>query len=67
MEGIENPNEIRALIMERVRRSRGTGTGELPGEEAPAVSMWRPDHIRMLREIKEETAALGRSVASRPG
>jgi len=58
MEGIENPNEIRALIMERVRRSRGTGLGELPGEEAPAAPMWRAEHITVLREIKEEIEAL---------
>jgi membrane protein YdbS with pleckstrin-like domain len=56
LEGLENPDEIRELIMERVRRSRGTGIGELPGEEVPAGSMWRPDHIRRLREIKEEIA-----------
>ena len=58
MEGIENPDEIRGLIMERVRRSRGTGIGELRREEAYAVSMWRPEHLRVLREIKEEIATL---------
>jgi membrane protein YdbS with pleckstrin-like domain len=63
LEGIENPNEIRELIMERVRRSRGTGIGELPGEEAPAASMWHLDHVRMLRQIKDETAALAKDLA----
>lgn len=59
MEGMVNPNEIREQIMEQVRRSRGTGIGELPSEESPAVSMWRAEHVRVLREIKDEVAALG--------
>ncbi|MEX1257735.1 MAG: PH domain-containing protein [Gemmatimonadota bacterium] len=59
MEGIDDPAEIRDLIMDRVRRSRGTGLGELPDEEGVVVAMWSPDHLRALREIREEIAGLG--------
>jgi membrane protein YdbS with pleckstrin-like domain len=59
MEGIDDPDQIRDLILERVRRSRGTGIGELPGEEAPATAVWQPEHLRVLREIRDEIVAPG--------
>src|SRR5690606_30104077 len=58
MEGIDDPDRIRALILERVRRSRGTGIGELPGEDARAAAVWRPEHVRVLRDIRNEIAEL---------
>jgi hypothetical protein len=58
MEGITNPNEIRDLIMERVRRSRGTGIGELPSEERTGAAMWNAAHIGALREIREAVEAI---------
>jgi membrane protein YdbS with pleckstrin-like domain len=58
MEGITSPEAIRNLIMERVRRSRGTGIGELPWEERPAATMWTPAHIDVLREIRADIRAI---------
>lgn len=58
MEGITNPEEIRNLIMDRVRRSRGTGIGELPSEEMPARPTWTPAHLQALREIREAVEAM---------
>lgn len=51
MEGIDNPAQLRDLIMERVRRSRGTGIGETSRDEGTAIAMWRPEHLAALREI----------------
>jgi len=47
--------------MERVRRSRGTGLGDPESEEVPPPPMWRPAHIAVLEEIRDEIAALGRA------
>jgi hypothetical protein len=54
MEGIERPEEIRDLIMERVRRSRGTGIGELPSDERASGPMWSGAHVNVLKEIRDE-------------
>ena len=66
MEGIENPAEIRDLIMERVRRSRGTGIGELPAEER-SRTIWRPELVRVLEEIRDEVRALAAASAHGEG
>lgn len=58
MEGIENPEEIRELILDRVRRSRGTGLGEDPREEGPVGVLWSPSHLQALHEILGEVRAL---------
>lgn len=50
MEGIENPEEIRELIMERVRASKGAGLGE---ESEKKSRGWTPEHVAVLREIRE--------------
>lgn len=65
-EGMENPAQIRDLILERVRRSRGTGIGELPGEER-AGTMWRPELVRLLEEIRDEARALAAASARGEG
>ncbi len=48
MEGIGNPEEIRELIMERVRASKGAGLGEEIEERRGG---WTPEHVAVLREI----------------
>ncbi len=48
MEGIDNPQEIRELIMERVRASKGAGLGE---ELKDRSGGWTPEHVAVLREI----------------
>ena len=49
MEGIGNPAEIRTLIMDRVRASKGAGLGE---EASDAAAGWSPEHVAVLREIE---------------
>jgi len=53
IEGVENAEEIRDLIMTRVRASRSAGLGD--GRAAPAASTpgFTPDHVEALREIRD--------------
>ena len=55
LEGIEDPDRIRNLIMERVRRSRSAGLGDDPRKPAHA---WTTDEIAALREIRDAARAL---------
>jgi membrane protein YdbS with pleckstrin-like domain len=53
LEGIDNPQEICQLIMERVRKSRSTGLGdEYPSR--PISGAWSSQHIHTLRQILDE-------------
>jgi membrane protein YdbS with pleckstrin-like domain len=54
IEGIDRPDEIRDLIMNRVRASRSSGLGD---EHATAAA-WGTPHVAVLREIRD--ALLGR-------
>ena len=56
MEGIDNPDEIRGLIMERVQRSKLAGLGD-EGPSAPASRTWSAEHLRVLRQILEEASS----------
>ena len=58
MEGIDNPKEIRELIMERVRRSKSAGVGD-ERLSSPASRGWSVEHLRVLRQILGEVRALG--------
>ena len=58
MEGIDNPKEIRELIMERVRRSRSAGLGDEPEEAGLKSTGWSAGHVHALREILDEVRAL---------
>lgn len=49
LEGIDNPEEIRTLILERVRASKGAGLGDAPERKQRAG--WSPEHLAVLREI----------------
>jgi len=52
MEGIDNPQEIRELIMERVRNTRSAGLGD---EETPkSTAGWTARQRELLREIRDE-------------
>jgi membrane protein YdbS with pleckstrin-like domain len=54
MEGIDNPEEIRALILEKVRRSRSAGLGDEPTAQASAGPTFEREHVEALREILVE-------------
>jgi uncharacterized membrane protein YdbT with pleckstrin-like domain len=56
MEGIDNPEEIRNLIMERVQATRSAGLGD---EKLPSPhKAWSPQHLKLLREIRDEVRAI---------
>lgn len=49
MEGIDNPEKIRELIMERVRASKGAGLGE---ESHEPCGGWTAEQVGVLKEIR---------------
>jgi len=49
IEGIDNAQEIRTLILNRVRHSRSAGLGD----ELATPSGWTAEHIAALREIRD--------------
>ncbi len=56
MEGIENPDEIRDLIMERVRATQSTGLGD--EGYSSTKNAFSPQHLELLEEIRDEVRAL---------
>ena len=52
MQGIDNPEEIRALIMEQVRESRSAGLGD--DKTSDSAAGWTVSHRELLREIRDE-------------
>ncbi|MEJ2247257.1 MAG: PH domain-containing protein, partial [Acidobacteriota bacterium] len=57
MEGIEDPEEICELIMQRVRPSKSAGLGDERFQTRSSEG-WDARHINTLREILEEIKAL---------
>jgi membrane protein YdbS with pleckstrin-like domain len=65
LEGLDDANEIRDLILARVRASRSAGLGDERPEVARGVSRredpnWTAAQVRLLREIRDEAALLAR-------
>ncbi len=62
IEGISNPDRYREAIMARLRRSSSAGLGdEAEIDEGPAA--WTPQHLDVLREIRDEIQGSRRSGA----
>jgi membrane protein YdbS with pleckstrin-like domain len=49
IEGIDHPDEIRDLILNRLRQSRSSGLGD----ERATAPAWGTEHIAILREIRD--------------
>jgi membrane protein YdbS with pleckstrin-like domain len=60
MEGIENPAEIRELILERVRRSKTAGLGDESPEPTRATPGWTAEYVAVLGEIRDAVRSGGR-------
>jgi membrane protein YdbS with pleckstrin-like domain len=58
IEGVADAQRLRDLILPRVRQSRSAGLGDEEDEIAPAGRGWRPDHLAVLRDIRDELAAM---------
>ncbi len=56
MQGIVNPEEIRDLIMERVRATRSGGLGDEVSSNL--TSIWTAQHIQLLRDIRDDVLEL---------
>ncbi len=55
--GVENPADLRTMIMERVRASRSAGLGDEESGRAGGARL-TGEHIARLREIRDAVAAL---------
>lgn len=68
LEGVNNPEELRDMIMVRVRASRSAGLGDEEERRGHALTTpgramgfggFSPAHVALLREIRDELQALG--------
>ncbi|MDX9719182.1 MAG: PH domain-containing protein [Myxococcota bacterium] len=57
LEGIEQPERLRATILGKLRQSQNTGLGDEPEHEEQS-SAFRAEHLQRLREIRDELRAL---------
>jgi membrane protein YdbS with pleckstrin-like domain len=65
LEGLDNADEIRDLILDRVRASRSAGLGDEAAsaqgrEPERAPPKWAPAQVGLLREIRDAAALLAR-------
>jgi len=61
IEGVSDAARIRDLILARLRRSRTAGLGDERERPLDALAPgWTGEHLRVLREIRDEAAALRR-------
>ena len=51
--GIENAKEMRDLILQHMRKSKAAGLGDELHGPAETRAGWRPEHIAVLREIRD--------------
>lgn len=61
LEGLADAHRIRDLILARIKRSKSAGLGdEHPGhhDDHPPVSAWTPEHLAVLRDIRDRAQAL---------
>lgn len=57
VEGITNADELRVKVMAQVEKSRGAGLGDERGaEHTQAVGTWSPEHVAVLREVRDALA-----------
>ncbi|HSU87583.1 MAG TPA: hypothetical protein VLL56_02025, partial [Terriglobia bacterium] len=49
IEGIDHPDEIRDLILNRLRQSRSSGLGD----EHTTAPAWGTQHVAILRDIRD--------------
>ena len=61
--GVDNAEEIRAVIAERVRLHRDAGLGDSDDEPPHPVAAGEPDVLAAARELREEMRALRRAMA----
>ncbi|HOW69462.1 MAG TPA: PH domain-containing protein [Phycisphaerae bacterium] len=58
IEGIADPDRIRETLLGRLRHSRTAGLGDDLHELAAVPNRWSAQHVAVLREIRDEVAAM---------
>jgi membrane protein YdbS with pleckstrin-like domain len=60
IEGVDNANEIRDLVLSHLRKTRTTGMGDetLPSERDRQISTWSAEQLAILREIRSAATTL---------
>lgn len=58
IEGIADADRLRDLILPRLRQSRSAGLGDEDEDERRSAAAWTPDHLAVLRDIRDELAAM---------
>ena len=59
LEGLDNADELRNLIVAAWRSSGGAGLGDEPDEASPrGAGPWPPSHVAVLRDIRDAVHAL---------
>jgi len=62
--GIDNADEVRGLIQERLRHLKDSGLGDQEEVTPPSLREFTADALAALREVYDEAAALRRSLAT---
>jgi membrane protein YdbS with pleckstrin-like domain len=63
IEGVDNAERVREMVMARVRRSRQSGLGDDDEPDAAPTPGWTPAHLAALREIRDAAAILAKNRA----
>jgi membrane protein YdbS with pleckstrin-like domain len=58
LEGVDNAEELRNLILGRLRHSKTAGLGDEEHAEAPRGAGFRAEHLAVLREIRDTARRL---------
>jgi hypothetical protein len=53
IEGIDNAQELRALILGRLRQSKTAGLGDEDDADEPRTAGFTVEHLAVLREIRD--------------
>jgi hypothetical protein len=58
IEGVADAPRIRDLVLARLRRSQSAGLGDEPAAMAEALPTFGPEHLKVLREIRDAAESL---------
>ena len=58
IEGVANATHIRDLLLNRIRGSRSAGLGDEESGNSEMCSRWTPEHVAVLRDIRDAVRSL---------
>jgi hypothetical protein len=65
IEAVSNAEQIRDLIMAKVRQSRTAGLGDEVHQLRSSISHWPKEHVAALKEIRDALVRLGEQLQHR--